>query len=209
MNLGLAGAAIAGVLAAGWQASFPVAPGGAAENAERIESGELPSPRGDTESYRIRLLPLTSFPDLPDAVSSQLIRRQCMIPQSFEAQAPENVIHGAFRAAGSSDWAALCSVNGTTTLYVFLSGQFDAPVAMRSQPDTAWLGAEPGSSMLGSAWGISLRSAADLQATRQLHGEAQFDHDGIEDARLEKSATVHYDQQGKWLVLREASQPSD
>jgi len=209
MNLGVVAAVIAGLLAAGWQAAPPLSAPTSTLNAERIESGESTSPGGDTESYRIRLLPLASFPDLPDAVAGQLSRRRCMIPQSFEAQAPENVIHGAFRASGSSDWAALCSVDGVTTLYVFLAGQFDAPVALRSQPDTAWLGAEPGSSTFGSAWGISVRSAADLDATRQLHSQAAFDHDGIEDARLERAATVHYHQDGKWLVLHEQNPAGD
>jgi hypothetical protein len=200
MNPAVAAALLSGLFAAGWQA----ASSGQALNAqdtEKIERGELHSPGGDAISYRIRLLPVASFPDLPAAVAAQLRSRRCMVPQTFEAQAPENVIEGAFRAAGSSDWAVLCSVEGSTTLYVFLAGQFETPVALRSQPDTAWLGSEPGSSVFGSAWGISARSAANLRSSRQLHGNAVFDHDGIEDARLEHSATIRYDDNGRWLAL--------
>jgi hypothetical protein len=199
MNLAAVAALVSGLIAAGWQTSplHPVQD----TNTERIERGEVQSPGGEVVRYRIRLLPVASFPDLPAAVGDQLNRRQCMIPQSFEAQAPENVIHGSFRAAGSDDWAALCSVDGSTTLYVFLGGQFDAPIALRSQPDTAWLGAEPGASIFGSGWGIAVRSAATLRASRQMHGAANFDHDGIEDARLERSATVRYWEDGKWLAI--------
>ena len=207
MNLVAVAALVSGLLAAGWQTSpLPAVQNanGAPSNTEQIERGEIQSPADPANNvvrYRIRLLPIASFPDLPAAVGEQLSRRRCMIPQSFEAEAPENVIHGSFRAAGSDDWAALCSVSGSTTLYVFLSGQFDAPIALRSQPDTAWLGAEPGASIFGSGWGIAVRSASTLRASRQMHGAAEFDHDGIEDARLERSATVRYWQDGKWLDL--------
>ena len=152
-------------------------------------------------AYRIRLLPLSSFPDLPAAVATELNRRGCMIPQSFEAKQPENVIHGAFRAAGSSDWAALCSSQETTTLYVFFAGQRESPIALRSQADSAWLGAEPGSSVLGSAWGIAARSAADLRATPGLRRGLAIDHDAIDDARLERSLIIHYFQAGRWMNL--------
>jgi len=170
-------------------------------NTERIESGELRSATGETVTYRIRLLPIASFPDLPAAIAGELTRRQCMIPQSFEAKQPENVIHGAFRAPGSSDWAALCSSQGTTTLYVFFAGQFESPIALRSQSDSAWLEAEPGSSIYGSSWGIAVRSAAELRASPQLHRGATLDHDAIDDARLERSLVVHYYQAGRWLDL--------
>ena len=169
--------------------------------AERVESGEVPSPQGNLLHYRIRLLPLASFPILPAPVLAQLSRRQCMIPQSFEAQQPENVIHGAFRAPGSSDWAALCSSSGSTTLYVFFAGLLDAPFSLRTQPDTAWLGAEPGSSVYGSAWGISSLSLAGLRASPQLRGPATLDHDAIDDAHLEHADTLRYFQAGKWIVL--------
>ncbi|MGA8111696.1 MAG: hypothetical protein WB974_19810 [Acidobacteriaceae bacterium] len=169
--------------------------------AERVESGEVHSPQGNLLHYRIRLLPLASFPVLPAPVLAQLSRRQCMIPQTFEAQQPENVIHGAFRDAGSSDWAALCSSSGSTTLYVFFAGLLDAPLSLRSQPDTAWLGAEPGSSIYGSAWGISSLSLAGLRASPQLLSAATLDHDAIDDAHLEHADTLRYFQAGKWLVL--------
>ena len=205
MNFSVATALLSGLLAAGLLATGASAasqnPPAGSVNTEQVEQGQLQSDGGDTLAYRIRLLPVTSFPDLPSAIAAQLRSRRCLIPQSFEAQAPENVIQGAFRAKGSSDWAVLCSAAGTTTLYVFFAGQFDAPVALRSQPDTAWLGADPGSSTFGSAWGISARGAADLRASRQLHGAADFDHDGIEDARLEHAATVRYCQDGHWLAL--------
>jgi hypothetical protein len=168
---------------------------------ERIESGQLPSAAGAPRNYRIRLLPIDSFPTLPPPIAAWLRGHACMIPQSFEAQEPENVIQGAFRAPPSQDWAALCSVAGNTTLYVFFAGQFNAPSTIRSQPDTLWLGHEPGSSTFGSAWGISTRSVDDLHDSTRIRPEFTIDHDGIEDADLERSLTLRYFQSGQWQVL--------
>jgi hypothetical protein len=200
-------AAVAGFLAALSLASSQTTPPNSQPtqpplpNTERIEAGQQQSPSGDTITWRIRLLPLSSFPDLPPLVAADLSRRQCMIPQSFEAKQPENVIRGAFHAPGTSDWAVLCSTGGVTTLYVFFAGQFEAPIALRSQPDSTWLGAEPGSAIFGSSWGIAVRSAAELRDTPQLRHAATIDHDAIDDARLERSLVIHYYQAGKWLNL--------
>jgi hypothetical protein len=175
---------------------------------EKVETGQLQDQEGGRPAiaWRIRLLPVASFPDLPPAVAGQLGLRQCMIPQSYEARGPENVIHGAFRGAGAEDWAALCSVRGVTTLYVFFGEQSDAPVALRTQRDTEWLGAEPGSTIFGSAWGIALSRESELRASPQMRRVLHVDHDGIDDAHLERSSTVRYYQDGHWLSIPEASQ---
>jgi hypothetical protein len=211
MNCWAVAGVLAGLLLGPAQAAPPVVPPGAQSpqptfqapilNTERIESGELRSATGATVSYRIRLLPIASFPDLPTAIMDELTRRRCMIPQSFEAKQPENVIHGAFRAPGSNDWAVLCSSQGASTLYVFFAGQADSPIALRSQSDSTWLDVEPGSSIYGSSWGIAVRSAAELRASPQMHHGATLDHDAIDDARLERSLIVHYYQAGRWLDL--------
>ncbi|MGA7524921.1 MAG: hypothetical protein WBW84_20900 [Acidobacteriaceae bacterium] len=201
MNPSAVAAVLAGVLLATGQTAPPAHSAPSGGFAERIESGQIAAPAGAPVHYRIRLLPLSSFPALPVEVVVQLSRRRCMIPQTYEAKQPENVIHGAFHAAGSSDWAALCSADGTTTLYVFFAGQFDAPTALRSQPDTAWLGADPGESILGSAWGIALRSAEQLRSSPRLRSLLTTDHDAIDDARLERTLAIHYYQGGKWLTV--------
>jgi len=170
-------------------------------NGEGVETGSVLSAEGKPIAYRIRLLPVASFPALPAQVATELKRRGCMVPQSFEAKQPENVIHGAFRAHGSDDWAVLCSVEKTTTLYVFFAGQAESPVALRSQADSAWLGAEPGSLVSGSAWGIAVRSAAELRSTPALRRGLTIDHDAIDDARLERSLTIHYFEGGRWISL--------
>src|SRR5579883_149943 len=98
---------------------------------EQVEAGRVRLPSGVDVAYRIRLLPVASFPALPGVVARQLDERKCMVPQTYEARAPENVVHASLERRGSSDWAVLCSVNGLTTLYVFFQSQPSAPIALR------------------------------------------------------------------------------
>jgi hypothetical protein len=144
--------------------------------------------------YRIRLLPVSSFPQLPTEVAMQLERLGCMVPQTYEAREPENVIDGSFEKKGSNDWAVLCSVNQVSTLYVFFQSDLASPIALRHQPDSEWLGVE-WSLDYGSAWGIARR------APRMMPYADNADHDGIDDAFVEKSDTVHYFEDGHWTTI--------
>lgn len=145
-------------------------------------------------AYGIRLMPVSSFPQLPAVVARELDEMGCMIPQTYEAREPENVIHGSFEKRGSNDWAALCSVHGASTLYVFFGSNPAHPIALRSQADKLWLGREWGEGY-GSAWGISTQTA------RLMRLADQADHDGIEDAYVEHSNVVRYFKEGRWITL--------
>lgn len=165
---------------------------------EQVETGRASLPNGQEVTYRIRLLPLESFPQLPSVVTGALREKHCMVPQTYEAHAPENVIRGAFEKKDSKDWAALCSVNGTTTLYVFFASQPGVPVEIRHQQNSEWLGSEQ-AGVYGSAWGIAVRHAEQIK-------KAVLDHDGIEDSFVEKSSSIHYFQSGDWKILSSGNQ---
>ncbi len=169
---------------------------------EQTETGRVRLPNGIEVTYRIRLLPIASFPSLPAAIAAQLNEKKCMVPQTYQARTPENVIHGALERKGSDDWAVLCSVNGATTLYVFLQSQVAAPVALRHQRDTEWLGSEV-LGAYGSAWGISLRLPAQIPAAKSgaFADRSNLDHDAIEDTDIERSSATHYFQNGTWIIL--------
>lgn len=197
--------AIALIVVTVWEPSLTAAqsePSAIAASGEQIESGRVRLSNGSEIVYRIRLLPLTSFPGLPAAVVAQLDQRKCLVPQTYEARAPENVFHGALERKGSDDWAVLCSVNGTTTLYVFFQSQFTAPMALRHQRNTEWLGSEV-LGAYGSAWGIALRRPSQFPIARSsaFADRSNLDHDGIEDAFIEKSSTTHYFQNRSWITL--------
>ncbi|MBB6142381.1 hypothetical protein HNQ77_000319 [Silvibacterium bohemicum] len=168
--------------------------------AEKAETGSARLPSGTEVAYRIRLLPLASFPSLPAAIASQLQQKNCMVPQTYEARRPENVIHGAFEKQGSDDWAVLCSASGTTALYAFFQSRPDQPILLRSQRDQEWLGAEAGSGY-GAAWGISIADASQIRPLKSSRHIAPIDHAGIRDSNVERSSSIHYFHNGAWVPL--------
>src|ERR1700739_1792713 len=107
MKLRAATVAIGALMTASAIPSFAVAQSGS--GSEQVETGRVHLPSGPEVVYRIRLLPLASFPALAATVAEQLEQRRCMIPQTYEARAPENVVHASLERKGSSDWAVLCS----------------------------------------------------------------------------------------------------
>lgn len=161
---------------------------------QQFEAGTTNLPGHGRVAYRIRLMPVSSFPQLPATVAQRLDGMGCMIPQTYEAREVENVIHGSFEKKGSSDWAALCSVKGVTTLYVFFGSDLGHPISLRHQRDTLWLGREWGQDY-GSAWGIATRPARLMQPVDNA------DHDGLEDDFVEQLTVVHYFRNGHWATL--------
>ena len=101
----------------------------ATANAQQFNESGKTIVDGRTLPYVIRRLPASSFPDLPDAVAEMLDQRGCMIPQTYQAHRPENVVHASFERPGSSDWAVLCATHGNVELLVFFArtpGKADA-----------------------------------------------------------------------------------
>lgn len=167
---------------------------------EQVETGQALEANG-VRPYRIRLLPPTSFPDLPPAVASQLSARRCLIPQTFEARLPENVIHGSFAKKGSSDWGVLCSVHGETSLLVFFEGNPAQPYLVVTMKSAERLASETPAQPLGSAWGISTVSPGSDGKLPDIDQRGTFDHDGLKDEFVGQSATVRYFRDGKWQAF--------
>src|SRR4051812_48354547 len=101
------------VLAVSALVRLPVAVGQEPEQglANLVTKGEI-AMDGQTRQYVVRHLPPASFPDLPERVATVLEQRECLIPQTYQAHGPENVVRGSFEGAGSQDWAVLCSAKG-------------------------------------------------------------------------------------------------
>lgn len=144
--------------------------------------------------YVIHRLPVLSFPALPEPIASHLEQLGCLIPQTFQAHQPENVIHASLEKAGSSDWAVLCSSGGTVKLMVFFGSEPDAPVVLASEAETARLETHDLTGVLGFAWGIdpaSPRQVREAQAGMEHH-HPPLDHDALADTFVEKSTTYHF-----------------
>jgi hypothetical protein len=158
---------------------------------------------GHSTPYLIRHLPVSSFPDLPLSIQEQLNQRGCLIPQTYAAHGPENVVHGSLERPGSSDWAVLCSAQGTVSLLVFFTSEAAPPTVLATALETARLQTHDPTGVLGFNWGI------DSATPEQVH-EAQsninprpprLDHDALADSVVDYQTVYHYFTRNAWTVV--------
>ena len=166
------------------------------------ESGQIVV-AGRSTPYLIRRLPVSSFSGLPEELAALLNRRGCLIPQTYEAHHPENVIHASFERAGSSDWAVLCSEQGTVSLLVFFSSAPAKLLVLAAAPETERLQAHDASGVLGFNWGIDPVSPEQIR-TAQIGLDprpARLDHDALADTVVEGRTVYHFYVKNAWTVL--------
>jgi len=167
------------------------------------ESGQI-LVGGQMTRYLIRHLPVSSFPALPAAIQSQLERRGCVIPQTYEARRPENVIRASLERQGSSDWVVLCSAKGTVSLLVFFGGDPGHPFTLASAPETERLQSHDRSGVLGFNWGIdpaSPQQVREAQASME-HRPPLADHDALADTLVDHHTIYHFYLKSAWVVLQ-------
>jgi len=205
----------AGLLCAGLMTLRAPAQSANAGSAPLTEPGRVVI-GGRSAPYLIRHLPVSSFPELPAGIVELLNRRGCAIPQTYAAHHPENVVHASLARAGSSDWAVLCSVDGTVSLLVFLdggttndgtgqsSGQSSGkPVVLASAPETQRLQPHDSSGVLGFNWGIDPASPQQVHEAQVglEHPPARLDHDALADSVVEHRTIYHFYAKNAWIVL--------
>ncbi len=166
------------------------------------DSGQI-AVDGRLTLYRIRHLPVSSFPGLPEELIGLLTLRGCLIPQTWEAHRPENVIHASLERAGSSDWAVLCSERGTVSLLVFFSSSPANLQVLAAAPETERLQAHGPTGVLGFNWGIDPASPEQVrQAQAGLeHRPPALDHDALADSVVEGRTVYHFFSNSAWTVL--------
>jgi len=170
--------------------------------AQLDESGQIVV-AGRSTPYLIRHLPVSSFPELPAAVVDLLNRRGCLIPQTYQAHRPENVVHASFERPGSSDWAVLCSVQGTVSLLVFFSANPAQPEQLASMPETKRLQSHPSSDALGFNWGIDPASPQNIRDAQigLAPRPAKLDHDALADSVIDHKTVYHFYAKTTWILL--------
>lgn len=167
------------------------------------ESGQVVV-AGHSVSYLIRRLPVNAFPDLPAPIVDELNRRQCLIPQSYEAHHPENVVHASLERAGSSDWAVLCSAAGKVSLLVFFSGApVGRPSVLGMAEEKQRLQRHDSSGILGFNWAIepaSPEAVHDAQSAMRKRPPLP-DHDALADITLDRTTIYHFFKKGSWTAV--------
>jgi hypothetical protein len=174
----------------------------AQEAAPLLSTGQI-TLAGRVTPYRIRHLPVSSFPELPAVVARQLNQRGCLVPQTYQAHRPENVIRASLEQPGSTDWAVLCAVNGTVSLLVFLGSAPELPQLLASAPETERLQAHDPSGVLGFDWGIDPASPEQIRQARagMEHRPAAVEHDALADTLIDRRTVYHFYSKGIWTVL--------
>jgi hypothetical protein len=167
-----------------------------------VESGQI-IVDGHPTPYVIRHLPVSSFPDLPPAVQLQLDRRGCLIPQTYEAHGPENVIHASLERPGSSDWALLCSAQGTVSLLVFFGDTSSQPSTLATAPETERLQSHDPSGVLGFNWGIDPATPEQVHDAQlpMRNPPPRLDHDALADTLVDRHTVYHFYLKSAWIVL--------
>jgi hypothetical protein len=167
-----------------------------------VESGQV-LVDGQKVPYQIRRLPISSFPDLPSGVADLLSQRDCLVPQTYAAHHPENVIHASLERSGSSDWAVLCSAQGTVSLLVFFGSTSGRPIVLSSAPETKRMQRHDSTGVLGFNWAID---PASPETVRRAQGTMQrksppLDHDAVADSVVEHGTIYRIYTQHAWTAV--------
>jgi hypothetical protein len=173
-----------------------------ADTQRLVESGQVVVD-GQRSAYLIRRLPVSSFPDLPSGVADLLSQRECLVPQTYAAHHPENVIHASLERSGSSDWAVLCSAQGTVSLLVFFGSGSGRPIVLSSAPETKRMQRHDSTGVLGFNWAID---PASPEAVHQAQSTMQrkppvLDHDAVADSVVEHGTVYRIYIQHAWTVV--------
>ena len=149
----------------------------------------------------VRRLAPSAFPSLPPAIRGELEARHCTIPQVYSDPRAGNVISGHFRRPGQRDWAVLCSIQRVSRIIIFWSGRVRGATELAKSADRAYLqGTGHG--------GIGYSRAIAVVGADGLHGGSEegdppgpIDHEGIDDAFVEKASVIWYLARGHWYRL--------
>jgi hypothetical protein len=186
----------------------------ALEGQAPIGTGDRKLPPEAWNAPRIVRLQPRAFRALPRSVVMQLERLGCTIPQSFiPTKRPQNVIRGQFQRSGQDDWAVLCSRHRVSSILVFWKGVAGSFSELASVADATFL-QDTGldhdgrvrvgySRMLSTADRktiLAYRKAFDSPDLRRPYPPV-IDHQGIEDAFLEKASHIYYRHRGHWWTL--------
>jgi hypothetical protein len=175
----------------------------AQDSASSFDTRGQATVNGKTIPYLVRHLPVNAFPELPAAIQERLTRRGCLIPQTYEAHQPENVVHASLERRGSSDWAVLCSAHGEVSLLVFLgSGEVEAAV-LATVPETSRLQMHSMSDAMGFNWAIDSATPEQIHEAQldMHHPPPRMDHDGLADSAVDGKTVYRFLKNGAWTVV--------
>ena len=171
------------------------------DNSPLLETGHVERD-GHSAPYRIRRLPVSSFPELPANIAAQLERRGCLIPQTYEAHRPKTSSTPASNepALPTGPCFAPCGVR--SLLLVFFGSASDEPTTLASALETQHLQSRDASGAMGFNWGIdpATPEAVHQAQTNMAHRPARLDHDALADSVIDHSTVYRIYKEHAWTV---------
>jgi len=149
----------------------------------------------------LRLSPV-AFPDLPKNLLADLQHRGCLVPQVPPAKQRHNVIKGEFSKRGQTDWAILCSVEGVSSILVFWNGSASSPARIGEAKDVDFL-QDSGTGFVYSREITPVDRDYTLRHYQTYGGPKPppVDHQGINDAFVQKGSVILYFYRQQWFRL--------
>ncbi len=155
-------------------------------------------------------LPAERFVDVPAEVRAFIAESKCLVPQPADRvranMPPVNVTRGEFARAGQTDWAILCSRDEKSSIVVFWGGPTRCATPIFEQPDSNFFQGI-GDGVSGFSREIDTISAQGIRRTYELDQKIygwtvpDVDHDGIDDAFVDKVSSRYYCEAGAWKTF--------
>ena len=151
----------------------------------------------------IRLSP-AAFPSLTASIRRELERRGCSIPQSYDINTAHNIVRGRFTTSTQDDVAVLCSRKRVSTILVFRGGLSTNIAEFASEPDINYLQVIGPDGAIGFSRMLGIAGQKYILKNHESFGGPKpppLDHQGIDDAFLDKASTVWYWHGRRWKQL--------
>ena len=163
------------------------------------------------DSMTLRLPPSAFY--LPDSIISYLEINGYTVPQIWFNAKPHNVISGSFSKPGQLDWAVLASKDRISSIMIFWNGSIHDITEIKKMPDKNFLQGVLQDS-IGYSRCISKADTSVIFGYQRMwknyateygvdYGNdidiTMIDHDGIEEAFIEKASGIHYLYNNTWM----------
>lgn len=159
------------------------------------------------EEKIVYLLP-EKFVAFPVWALEDLKKQKCHIPQAvFFNPKPHNLIRGEFVTKGQMDWIALCSDRDTSFIFLLSRSRKKCVEKIAEADNAAYVQQVDKnrfeySRMIETAGKNDIVRSVQKQEVNAPLAKGEIDHEGVINTFVEKSSSIFYCKDGKWIELQ-------